>query len=195
MRAVSSPKIIRPSSKAPEGERMVISRTGTVRRAVSPKNAVVSTNYLEYTPPVFDNQMERFLSTYANSATEPQMLMPRFGKDSEAALRQILATDIVVYDDDDASTVTNKERVAGLKQEIVEAVNEGYSAAEILNQMREDNNRRIKERRKMQRTLNSLLKSNLVDRAVEYFNSANAKLSEDFLPPLDFREEIIPDQE
>jgi hypothetical protein len=194
-RPVSSPKIIRPSSKAPEGERMEIPRAGAVRRAASPKSAVVATNILEYTPPVFDNQMERFLSTYANSATEPQMLMPRFGKDSEAALRQILATDIVVYDDDDASTVTNKERVASLKREIVEAVNEGYSAAEILNQMREDNNRRIKERRKMQRTLNSLLKSNLVDRAVAYFNSANAKLSEDFMPPLDFREDKIPVQE
>ena len=193
-RPVSSPKIIRPSSKAPEGERVEIPRAGTVRRAASPRNAVVATNILEYTPPVFDNQAERFLCTYANSATEPQMLMPRFGSESEAALRQILAADIVVYDDDDPSTVTNKERVADLKREIVEAVNEGYSAAEILNQMREDNNRRIKDRRKMQRTLNSLLKSNLVDQAVAYFNSANERLAESFMPPLDFKEDKIPVQ-
>ena len=123
------------------------------------------------------------------------MLMPRFNSDAENEVRKILETDIVVYDTDEEDAVAIKESVAALKQDLLKAISEGYNAADILHAMREDNNRRVRNRFKMQRELNSLLKSNMVEQAVEYLNSANEQLANDFLPPLVFSEDKLPVQE
>ena len=191
---VRSPMIIRPGQKG-EPKEFPLTRTGTVIRAVAGGTGInPSTNVISRGKAVFHNRTEQFIYKYANSAKRPTMLMPSFGADSEEEIRRILETDIVVYDDDDEETVAVKENVAALKQDLLKAIEEGYGAAEILSEMREDNNRRVRGRFKMQRQLNSLIKSNMVDRAVEYFNEANVRLADEFLPPLVFPEDKLPEQ-
>lgn len=169
-----------------------LSHTGGVTRVVRSGTGIAPGEVLARRDPIFTTQMENFIFRYASSARHPIMLMPRFSADAEAELRKILSTDIVVYDDDDDETVADKEAVAALKQEILAAISEGHSAADILNHMREDNNARVRNRVKMQRELNTLMKSNMVDEAMAYFNEANSRLSEDCLPPLVFDESNFP---
>ena len=191
-RPLHSPMVIRPGQRG-EPHELPLARTGAVVRAVAGGTGITpSTNVISRGKAIFHNKTEQFIYKYANSARRPMMLMPRFGADSEEEVRKILETDIVVYDDDDEETVAVKENVAALKQDLLKAIEEGYSAAEVLNEMREDNNRRVRNRFRMQRELNSLLKSNMVDQAVEYFNAANEQLADDFLPPLVFSEDNLP---
>lgn len=188
-----SPLIIRPSQKG-ETRSLSLAKTGTVVRAVALGAGITATNVLWRGKAAFHNPTENFIYKYANSVKNPCMIMTRFKSDAEEEVRKILETDIIIYEDDDEDTVAIKESVAGLKQDLLKAIEEGYNAADVLNEMREDNNNRVRNRFKMQRELNSLIKSNMVDQAVEYFNAANKKLNDDFLPPLVFSEDKLPKQ-
>lgn len=190
---VHSTLIIRAGSKGEE-RIMPLSHTGMIVRAISAGTGIVSTNVTIRREAVFNTRTENFLYRYADSSRHPVMLMPTFGAEAEAEVRKILETDIVVYDTDDKETVAIKESIAELKQELLKAISEGYAAADILNAMREDNNKRVRSRVKMQRELNGLIKSNMVEEAVEYFNRANATLADNFLPPLVFDDAQLPSQ-
>ena len=191
IRPVHSAMIIRAGTK---GEERVIplSHTGMVVRAVAAGTGISATNVIAHKEAIFKTPTENFLYRYANSTRLPVMLMPRFNSDAEDEVRKILETDIVVYDTDDEDTVAIKESVAALKQDLLKAISEGYNAAEILNAMREDNNRRVRSRVIMQRELNGLIQSNMVDEAIDYFNNANSELADNFLPPLVFDEAKLP---
>lgn len=167
-----------------------LSHTGAIMRVS--RQGITPGQATSFRAPVFDNPTELFLQRYAGSNRHPIMLMPRFGADAEEELRRILATDIVIYDDDDEETVADKEAVAALKQELLAAVSEGYSASDVLNEMREYNNQRIMNRMKMQRELNSLLNAGEVEAALDYFEEANSQLAGEWLPPLEFDERKLP---
>lgn len=146
---------------------------------------VVPGNVIERREAMFDNHVENFLLRYVESPSSPVMLMQRFDKDSDEDIRQILSSDVKIYDDEDEAAVSGKEAVAALKQEVLMALADGYSAADVLNAMRNDNNARVMRRVAMQRRFNSLVRSNLVEEAKTFLAEANEQLAEAFMPPLD----------
>lgn len=183
--------IIRPSQKG-AAQTLPLAKTGTVIRAVAMGKGISTTNVVSRGTVIFKNKTENFIYRYANSARTPSMIMTKFNTDVEEEVRKILETDIVIYEDDDEDTIAIKENVAALKQDLLKAIEEGYNASDVLNEMREDNNTRVRNRFRMQRELNMLVKSNMVDAAVEYFNAANKQLNDDCLPPLVFSEKNLP---
>ena len=117
------------------------------------------------------------------------MIFPSMSPEMEADCIKALQTDIVVYEDDPEEIQAHKEAVAALKQDLLKALEEGYSVTDCLNEMRKVNNNNVRERSRMQHQLNHLLQDGDAEAAVKYFNEANARLDECGLPHILYLED------
>lgn len=184
LQVVDSPKVIRPNRKPDNVD------TNRIRKATFRVLRFAESNVISRTPAQFSTKTEKFLSAYIKSSKHPTMLFPTISSDMEEECIKALQTDIVIYEDDSEEIQAHKEAVAALKQDLLKALEEGYSVTDCLNEMRKVNNNNVRERSRMQHQLNHLLQDGNAEAAVKYFNEANARLDECGLPHILYLEDM-----
>lgn len=181
--------VVRPKSVPTEKGGKV--EVGQVVYGTAVGTYVSETNVISHTPRLFKSRTEEFLVRYARSFRRPAMIFAKIDDDLEKDCMECLRNDVVIYDDDTEETVAIKEAVAALKADMAKALEEGYSAKDILNEMSSANNENVRQRFKMQRTLNEMLKAGDAEMAKAYFSQANEQLDYCGFPHLNFDEKLI----
>lgn len=190
LRVVNSPKVIRPNRKPDNKADTNRIDTTRIHKATFRVLRFAESNVISRTPAQFSTKTEKFLSAYIKSSKHPAMIFPTISPDMEEDCIKALQTDIIIYEDDSEEIQAHKEAVAALKQDLLKALEEGYSVTDCLNEMRKVNNSNVRERSRMQHQLNHLLQDGDAEAAVKYFNEANARLDECGLPHILYLEEM-----
>ena len=179
--------VVRPADEyALEPKTNLVIEVGKLVRSHSGALGVAgSTNGVDKTQPMFSTSTEQFFQSYLMSSKRPMMLMANVASEVASDCANALSRDIVVYDDDPEDIVKLKENVAALKEDMYNALREGYSAADVLNAMAQYNNSNVMARVRLLRHYNDLVLSNRTEEADVVLREANEFLTQCNLPPLD----------
>lgn len=101
-------------------------------------------------------------------------------------LQNAITNDIIIYDTDDEQTVALKEKVAQIKYELQEIVDEGGSIKEALNGYKDLVNDDIEKRRSVTSEFIRIRKEASLDEALAYLEEANKALEAEGVEPVVF---------
>jgi peptidyl-tRNA hydrolase len=172
-----------PTSHKDDAPQTAIAKTPTSRETITPEPETEMEPQTKRSSP-YKSATEQLLamamSVPPGARIPPLPIAGNLDKD----FANSLTNTIVIYDDDDANTVSMKENVAAAKMQLLEAVKQGRSVAEVLQEYQNSANEKISARNEALQELTALYQSGKPEEAQAYLEKINKAFNDLGIAPI-----------